>query len=308
MPAVLESILMVTLLAADPAAVSGAWQRDLDYREVRTGRVDVVQALAWDAPAMAGRPWYLLQPASGESVFVRVIGAPAAAAAVEPFRQHGWNAVELLVRDPDALAKRLAGSSFEVIGPPADLLPTPDSPRAMQVVGPGGQVLYLTRILPAGVPYDLGQAATAVDRPFIAVVGGPDITQLRRFYRDVLGLPVSDPSPWRIAVLAAAHGLPAETTFPLAVAELPRRFLVELDGYPPQTRPRHRQAGYLPAGIAMVTFAVPAGGRPRAPTPGGGARLPGPPYDGAAVAVVTGPAGEWLELVEQRPRPAAPAE
>lgn len=297
----LESILMVTLLAAEPGAVSAAWQQQLDYREVRTGQVSGAEALVWDTPAMAGRPFHLLQPASGEPVFVRVIGAPAAAASVRPFSEHGWNAVELLVRDPDELARELAGSPFRVIGPPADLLPTADSPRAMQVLGPAGHVLYLTRILPGGVPYDLGSAAARVDRPFIVVVGGPDIAALRRFYRDLLGLPVAAPSGWQIGVLAAAYGLPGGTTFPLTVAELPRRFLVELDGYPPAARPRTRQAGYLPAGIAMVTFGLRPGLRPRVPTRAGWANLPGLPYDGASVAVIVGPAGEWLELVAAPP-------
>ena len=78
----------------------------------------------------------------------------------------GWNATELLVKDPDALAEQLVtGSAFRMIGPPKDLWAAPDAPRAMQVKGPGNEVLYLTRNL----DFDF---SGYVDRVFIMVVGG----------------------------------------------------------------------------------------------------------------------------------------
>ena len=51
----------------------------------------------------------------------------------EAMTTHGWNATELLVKDPDPLAEKLAGSAFRMIGAPKDLWPAPDAPRAMQV-------------------------------------------------------------------------------------------------------------------------------------------------------------------------------
>jgi hypothetical protein len=292
---------MVTLLVPDPGPVASEWQQHLDYREVETTTVSQAEALAWDTPAMAGRAVRLLAPASGEPVFVRLIQAPADAAAAPPLRQFGWNAVELLVQDPDALAARLAGTAFRVIGPPKDLYAAPNAPRAMQVLAPGEHVLYLTRIIPAGVSYDLGEATSPVDRVFIVVVGGTSIEALRRFYGQTLGLPTSPPAPWQISVLATANGLPTATRFPLSVAELPRRFLVELDGYPATAAPRLRKAGYLPAGISMVSFGVDTFGAARARRRAPPARLAARPYAGREVLVVEGPAGEWLELVRREP-------
>lgn len=295
---------MVTLLVGDPTPVSDAWQRHLGYAITADGTVSTATALVWDAPAMAGRRYRLLAPPGGEQVYVRLVQAPPDAATAPALRQFGWNAAELLVQDPDRLAAQLADSPFRVIGPPADLLPTRDSPRALQVVGPGEHTLYLTRIIPAGVSYDLGSATVPVDRVFIVVVGGRSIEALRRFYGGTLGLPVAPATEWQIGVLAAAHDLPPATRFPLTVAELPRRFLVELDGYPASARPRARKPGYLPAGMSMVTFTTddlrPVAARARAPA----ARLDAAPYSGRETLVIEGPAGEWLELLG--PAPASP--
>src|SRR5690606_2937135 len=136
-----------------------------------------------------------------------------------------------------------------------------------------------------GMDFDLGSARTPVDRVFITVVGGPSLDRLRDFYGTVMGLPLSDNFEWRIDVLARAHSLPTETIFPLAVAIMPRDFLVELDGYPETARPRPIEPGSLPGGMAMVTFTVDDMDRP-------GLRWRAPPrvidefpYDGRRVAV-----------------------
>jgi len=54
------------------------------------------------------------------------------------------SAAELIVDDVDALAAELASSPFRIIGGPADLSFS-DQIRAMQVVGPAREVLYLTQ-------------------------------------------------------------------------------------------------------------------------------------------------------------------
>jgi catechol 2,3-dioxygenase-like lactoylglutathione lyase family enzyme len=296
---VLKTIAAVTLLVRSLAAVEPAWRADLGYETVARGEVPAEVAAAWDAPAMQGRPFVLMQPASGAEVYLRFVEAPPGTPAAEPFMTHGWNAVELLVTDPDAMAKRLENSAFRVIGPPRDLMAGEKAPRAMQVLGPADEVLYLTRIIPGGLSYDLGSATSPVDRVFIMVAGGPSIDALRDFYGRVLGLPLGKTESWRIGVLAKAHGLPDDSRFPLAVAELPRNFLVELDGYPPTAKPRPAGKGALPPGIAMVSFTVERldaldvdwRSPPRA--------LAGLPYAGRRVGVTVGPAGEWVEVVEE---------
>lgn len=294
----LKTIAVVTLVVRNLAAVEPAYQEDLGYEPVERGRISTPIARAWDTPAMAGRRYVLMRPESGAEVYIRIIEQAPGTPAAEPFRSTGWNAVELLVTDPDALATELADSAFEVIGPPRNLTAGDNAPRAMQVLGPAAEPLYLTRFLPGGSGLDLGRAATRVDRVFITVVGGPDLDALRAFWGGVLGLPITEFGQWPITVLARTWGLPPETKFALAGAALPRDFMVELDAYPDGVAPRRRAAGALPGGWAMVAFTTPdlddldVGWRakPRA--------VSGKPYDGRRMAVTVGPAGEWIELIE----------
>lgn len=298
----LKTIAIVTLLVRSLAPVETAWQEHLDYQTVRQGTLSPELAGAWDAPGMAGREFILMRPASGAEVFLRFIRMPPGMDDVPPFMTHGWNATEILVQDPDALAQKLQNSPFRVIGPPADLTPGPDAPRAMQVIGPAGELLYFTRIIPGGTAFDLGPATVPVDRVFITVVAGPSLAGLRDYYSQRLGLPVGENLYWPIEVLARAHALPADTPFPLAVAILPRDYLIELDEYPRTARPRARQPGMLPAGMAMVSFTVdtlqPAADGPAWRQPP--RAIADFPYRGRRVAVAVGPAGEWLEAIETR--------
>lgn len=294
----LKTIAIATLVVRSIAAVEPAYEQEFGYQAVARGEVSPAMARAWDTPAMAGRPTVLLRPASGAPFTLRLVEAAPGTPRPQPFMTYGWNAAELLVTDPDALAGQLRGTRFRVIGEPKNLMPGENSPRAMQALGPAGEPLYLTRFLPGGSTLDLGTAQSAVDRVFIMVVGGPSLDALRSFYRDTLGLPITEYGEWPIGVLAAAHGLPPDARFALAGAVLPGKFMVELDAYPPTARARRRAAGALPGGWAMVSFTathlddLPVAWR-SPPRP-----IHAAPYDGRRAAVTVGPAGEWLEIIE----------
>jgi hypothetical protein len=214
---------------------------------------------------------------------------------------HGWAATELLTTDPDELARRLENSPFKVIGPPKDLYPSDKAPRAMQVQGPEGETLYMTRPIPGGSRYDLGVAETFVDRTFIVVVGGPSMAELRRFYGETLGLAAGEPTPFVIGVLARANNLPPETTFPLAVVPLSPGHLIELDEYPPNTGPRPVRRGALPPRMAMVSFLATDPDRLPVKWRKPLRAVSATPYAGRRVGVTVGPAGEWIEVVEATP-------
>jgi hypothetical protein len=118
-----------------------------------------------------------------------------------------------------------------------------------------------------------------------------------------------DRTPFINAILARLYAVPAETVFPTAVARIPgRRFLLQLDQCPPQVPPRARREGHLPPGLAMVSFAVRdledlTQLHPTAPRMRAAARaIEGAAYGGRRVAVIEGPVGEWLELIEESPR------
>lgn len=293
--AVLSSILAVTIVVPDLEAVETAYARHLHYEVVARGTVDEALARAWAAPAMRGRRTVLMGPESGEHVYLRFVESPSSAG-YAALKTLGWNAAELLVEDPDALADRLRDSPFRIVGPPRNLQYNPRI-RALQVLGPAGELLYLTRIPPGGSLFDLGSAASFVDRTFIVVLGGPDMAAMQAFYCDVLGVPVIAARPSRVEVLNEAWGFDAQHEIPLGIARLPRNFLVELDEYPPAAPVRQARAGELSPGIAIVTFVVDTLARDgpyvAAPT-----ALAAAPYHGRRSALLRGAAGELVELVE----------
>ena len=92
---------------------------------------------------------------------------------VDPFRHQGWMSLEISVENVDALRPDLEGSPFRVIGEPANL-DVSDDIRAMQAIGPAGEVLYLTEIKAEVPPFELPFARCAVDRLFIPVLLAPD--------------------------------------------------------------------------------------------------------------------------------------
>jgi catechol 2,3-dioxygenase-like lactoylglutathione lyase family enzyme len=297
----LRAVACVTHCVVELEPCLAAWTRLLDYRLVTRGELAAATCAAWDTPAAAGRRYALLQPASGADCYLRFVetgerghGPPATA---------GWTATELLVTDVDRLATELAGTGFRRLGGPGDLYPRPNAPRAMQVIGPSGELVYFTRLLPGGSRYGLKQAQSRVDRPFIVTVGGSDGPAMHRFYGETLGLRIMDRTPFRNGILAALCGVPPQTVFPTAVASIPgRRYLVEIDEFPPTVGPRPRRAGELPPGMALVSFIVPDLAAVAALSLRAPARpLAGPPYGGRRVAVIEGAAGEWLELIEELP-------
>lgn len=293
----LRQIAVVTHCVPALPVVVAAWEHHLGYRVVERGTLDAATCRAWDTPAALGQAWALLAPASGEPCYIRFIET-ADPGGYAPMTW-GWNATELLVQDVDALAASFRGSPFRVLGGPGDLYPRPKAPRAMQVVGPSGELVYFTRLLPGGSRYGLKGARSPVDRTFIVTVGGPSSDRMHQFYGGVLGHRIMDRTPFINTILAAGCGVPPTTVFPTSVARIPgRSFLVEMDQYPPSTGPRPRRPGHLPRGMAMVSFRVESLEGLPVPTRAPAEHLPGLACGGRRVAVIEGAAGEWLELIE----------
>ena len=288
----LQSILAVTICAEDLLAVEAAYTKYLNYHVAARGIVSEALAAHWQAPRMIGREYLLLQPESGAQVYLRFVQA-APVAGYAPLKTYGWNATEILVQDPDALAEQLADSPFKMVGPPRNLSSN-DSIRAMQVIGPANELLYLTRVETGSSVFKLGSAATTVDHVFIVVCGNPDLEEARRFYASQLQLEVTPSSGVRMSVLSKAHGLDAEALHPLAVVMLGETGLIELDQYPPQAVRRPQRKGELPPGMALVSFALESlTGIAQSP-----AVLAESFYVGRRALVLTGAAGELVELIE----------
>lgn len=194
------------------------------------GTVGQAQARAWQRPALAGCAVTWLA-APGAAPLLRLIELPAAA--TRPTRlSHGWLALEVLVRDVDALGARLAGSAFEIVGAPADLAVSP-AIRAMQVIGPAGEMLYLTQVKQPVPPFELPLSAELTPAQdlgalFIGVMSVPD--------REAALSACAAMAPratlrfdTRVTVLSRALDRPLDHAWPVATLQWAGRSLFEID-------------------------------------------------------------------------------
>jgi len=276
----LGAIRAMTITAPDVTAASDAWTGFMDYRLVHRGQVSEAEAASWNAPAIAGKPTAILEPASGEPTYIRFV-EQATPTGYEPQGTYGWNTTELTVQNSDALFERLKDSPFETGGPP-HTVPTYEYLRAMQAVGVAGERLnlcWITEVRP-----DLAVAQSFVGRCFIAVMSTPDLPATLAFYEDTFGNP---PSPIR--------DLPR---FQLAVVTLADGCKLEIDQYPHPQKTRLRPTGGLPPGIAMVSFECSnvAQLQDRFIGPATVSTLPA--FHGRRTGVMTGSVGEMIELLD----------
>jgi hypothetical protein len=295
-PARLGPIRAITTTVADLGAVRGAYQTFLGYRVVDEGRISPHTAKGWAAPAIEGARFLIMAPQAGEPTLLRFVEQPQPAD-FAPMTTLGWNSTEIIVQSSDAVAERLKTSPFRIVGPPRNLASSADI-RAMQAVGPGNEMLYLTSVSRPLPGRDMPTAEAFVGRAFIAVAGGHDITVMAAFYRGTFGNVTSPPFNAPIRSLSAQNHLPEDTRYDLAVTALGGGTKLELDRYPATAQPRPRPPGGLPSGMAIVSFECSDfdrfTDRMRAPP------HPSPiaPFKSRRVGVMAGAAGELIELIE----------
>jgi hypothetical protein len=294
----LRSIEIATHCVPDLNACIPVYRDLLDYQLIDEGSLPESLTTTWVTPDMSGMPYVLLQPASGAEVYLRFIETGNVGGYWPPVTQ-GWIATEILTTDPDALLEKFQGTAFTRIGGPADLYASPKSARALQMAGPAGELMYFTRILPGGSRFGLHGAKSFVDRPFIMVVGGTSMADIHEFYGGVLGLWVSEIDPFHIGQMSRVLGLAPATSYPVSLARIPgRSFLIELEELPPYIERRTVPEGQLPEGLAMVSFTSASLSELNLDYRAEPRSIDLPPYNGRKVAVIEGPAGEWLELID----------
>jgi hypothetical protein len=250
---VIGALAGVTIATPHLDDAIAAYATYLGYRGA-IGAVDAALAERLGAPGVAGNRMATLYPESGEECFIRLVEA-AGAPGYRPLTTYGWNAAELIVQDLDALATRLAGSPFVIIGPPATLdFDFTDQIRAMQVVGPSGEVLYLTEVTGPVPGFALPEPLSFVGRIFVAILGVADLDAWGAAASATLGLPVGPQFAARIEVLSDALGCPRDQRHALTTVALEQATLIEIDAFPaPATRRAAGRDGLLP-GIAMTSF------------------------------------------------------
>jgi catechol 2,3-dioxygenase-like lactoylglutathione lyase family enzyme len=296
----IRDIRIVTHCVADLDAEISVWREYLGYVLQTRGELSAELCAAWGTSAETGKRFALMTPASGNAVYMRFVETGERPGYWPPVTW-GWNATEILVQDPDELAAQLNGSPIDVFGGPGDLYDLPNAPRVMQTLGPSGAMLYFARILPGGSRYGLHGAKSPVDRVFNVVLGGPSLDELRAFYSEKLGLRIGEPMGFTMTLAAQACGVSPDTEFPVCVAPVrARNSILELDEHPDSSGPRLRETGCLPGGMSMVAFDTNDIDAIDLPVRREATAIAEAPYDGKRVAVIEGPAGEWLELIESK--------
>ncbi len=286
----------VTIIANDLSETENAYRKYFDYQTAHRSTVSEETAALWGAPAMAGKPVLVMQPASGDDFFLRFIESTPVVD-YTPLTTAGWNATELLVQDPDTLAEQLQNSPFSIIGMPRDLS-SDGHVRAMQVQGPSGEVIYLTRI--SGKRVNMySSAQSKVDRAFILTIGTNNFDDTIEFYGERFDHNVLSFGKTTIRVISKAMQLDAETLYPMKIAQIGNRQNIEIEGYPIAARNKPSHADEIPPGMSLVTFEVSSLEALALDWQHPPQRIDDEIYQNALVATCIGPAGEWLEFIQR---------
>ncbi len=296
-----DRVSTVTYRVPDLAASRNAALKFFDYQVASEATLAPMLACTWGASENVDVACTLLQPASGQPFYIRLIQAPDIEG-YAPLKTLGWNATELLVTDVHGLANSLTQSPFEIIGGPRDLMNN-GTAIALQVLGPGRELYYLTEVNGRPMQRTYGRAESPVDRAFIVVLGASDHAATRAFY-EPFSQGVTRPRQFAVRVLSDAHGLDPETTkYKLGAACLPEQFRIEIDEYPASAGKRVYRAGEFPPGLGMVSFTTAS----LDSLPLIGSVAVGPdeaPYFGNRFTRFSGPDGEWIEAIERATNPA----
>jgi len=283
-----------TLVAQNLDALVAAYRDFLSMAVLESGELSTAQACLIGAEELVGARYAVLSSATGVS-WIRAIEDASITAAI-PFKQQGWLALEVVVEDVDALAVELEGSPFELYRPPADL-DVSDDIRAMQVIGPAGEVLYLTQVKAPVPPFEIPVARSRVDRLFIPVMCCSDRDAALAFYQQFPG-GKDYRFDTKITSVNAAYGWELERKHPVATVQLAGETMIEIDQID-EAAPRPQQKGHLPAGIAMISYEVESLADLAVDWLATPARLSGAPYNGRLAGCCRGAGGELLELIER---------
>lgn len=268
-----------------------------EYSVVERGDVPADLAASWDAPASAGQPYAVMQPASGAEVYIRLIQQPPVEG-YKALRSYGWNALEICVQDVMAANARVENSPFEIIGPPRKIEGL-DSIHPMQVKGPDEEIVYLTQIngdLPA---FDLPRAASPIDKLFILVMGCSDLTASFDWMIKHCGLAAGRENMEIVyTMIAKAYDLPMEDLHKISTLIHGRDVFLELDQYPDAAIQRPRHDGMLVPGCAIGTLWHPEFDSLPGPWFTEPAPREGAIYKGKRVGVLKDLDGTLIEIVE----------
>lgn len=248
----LGKIAAVTISTSDLNKMVEVYQEFLRYRVTKSGQITAKESSAWGAENLTNADYVVMQPEKSDDFSFRFIHQPDQSNYIA-FKSVGWNAAELIVEDVDGLAVQLENSPFKIIGSPADLSFTKDI-RAMQVMGPANEILYLTQFKNKVPEFDSPKPRCSVDQTFIVVLAGKSLDEMQGYFQANFKLPKATVIESRIRSISRVFNFPADTKYKAAALALKDQSMIELDELPKEGNNRLSLDGYLPAGIAMVSF------------------------------------------------------
>ena len=248
----LGKIAAVTISTSDLNKIVEVYQEFLRYRVTKSGQITAKESSAWGTENLTNADYVVMQPEKSDDFSFRFIHQPDQSNYIA-FKSVGWNAAELIVEDVDGLAVQLENSPFKIIGAPADLSFTKDI-RAMQVMGPANEILYLTQFKNKVPEFDSPKPRCSVDQTFIVVLAGKSLDEMQGYFQANFKLPKATVIESRIRSISRVFNFPADTKYKAAALALRDQSMIELDELPKEGNNRLSLDGYLPAGIAMVSF------------------------------------------------------
>jgi len=285
-------VLGGVVVTGDLDAMLAAYTNHLQMRVIKQGNVPAKLLAGWDMPALKDCRYAVLESATG-SQWLRVVEQQGMKP-VEPISSFGWMSLEVLVEDVFALAKKLEDSPFRFIGQPRSL-DVSGGISACQVVGPAGEVLYLTTVVEPAPPAELPIAQAEVDHLFIPVLAVPDRQAAIDFYSDISNSK-ADKFDMRVTVVNRALGKPIERKLPIATVQLNGKSLIEIDGIE-EFSPRPVLPSGLVGGIAVISFVVESFEGLLEHAIAGTYVIEDEFYQGREAMLMRSPMGELVELV-----------
>ena len=286
-----------------------AYRRLFGYGIRHEGRLGESLAAAWGI-SDPGRTVVVLGADGEDRGLVRFVTGPTPPP--DPYATRGWTALEITVRDTDALTEAVRSSgSFRINGEAADFAfgGLPPSIRASQAIGPAGEQVYLTQVLATGTSHVRPPPGAEVGAVFVAVLlcSDPD-SQLAPYVRG-LGMKPA----WRfeaaVEMISRQADLPLDYVYEFTILMPRGGTRVEVDRFPPDRPVRKHPEDELPPGFGLASFytgrfeaALRAMEKAGYPPVGPVCRPHPPPYDGGRCAVFTGELGEKIELIERPTR------
>lgn len=295
----LKRLKINTVAAPDIGTIESWYTEWLGYSVCERGTISADLAASWGAPAMADRPYILMQPESGDDAYLRAVEIDAVAG-YKPMNTLGWNAFELIIDDVYALNEKLINSPFKIIGEPASLGGDLDFIHAMQVEGPAGDVLYLTCDRVRAPDSLLPPAGAFIGRPFIVILAGNGVEATQRYYSETFAMKREDDMKTGIGVVANAQGLPEDHIFDMGFMALADTGnFIEYDGYADSYGTRPQTDGQLPPGCSTVSITVSSLDGLDLDFVGDAVSDPSMAYGGGRARTARGPVGELIELIEE---------